>query len=221
MRVFSNSAMSLDGRLSTSAYDHVDLGSREDRRFMSVLRAQADAVLVGGRTFRNWPRPLIERESALGPQDPRPDRPGPMINAVLTRAGVVQERPAPRWPDPRVRLIVFGPPELDEAEHRAALGAELRTRAAPDVGWVLDELQALGCRSVLVEGGGELIAAVLERGRLDELFVTVAPVLLGGRGAPSLVDGPDLAPPVALRLLGLRRFEEEIFLHYEVGGRRG
>lgn len=217
MRVFSNSAMTVDGKLATAAYDHLDFSSREDRRYMSVLRAQADAVLVGGRTFRNWPRPLVERLSALGPGDAPPDRAGPMINAVLTRRGVVGESPAPRWPDPRVKLLVFGPPELDARAHREAFGAEVCARGEPDVGWVLDELQARGCRSVLVEGGGELIAAVLAAGRLCELFVTVAPVLLGGREAPTLVDGPGFSAPVDLRLQGLREVDGEVFLHYVVG----
>lgn len=221
MRIFSNTAVSVDGKLATAAYGHVEIGSSEDRRFMHVLRAQADAILVGGRTFRSWPRPQAERLSALGPDDPRPDRIGPMINAVLSGRGLVVERPAPRWPDARVRLIVFGPPELDVADHQGAFGAEVRTRQAADVGWVLDELQGMGCRSVLVEGGGTLIAAIMETGRLQELFVTVAPLLLGGRDAPTLLDGAGLDAPVELRLRGVRPFGEEIFLHYEVGSRRG
>ncbi|MFH1463793.1 MAG: dihydrofolate reductase family protein [Pseudomonadota bacterium] len=48
MEVFSNSAISLDGRLGTASYDHLRLGSEEDLRRMDLLRARADAVLGAG-----------------------------------------------------------------------------------------------------------------------------------------------------------------------------
>lgn len=219
MRVFSNSAMSADGKLGTVAHDHVAIGSAEDRRFMSVLRAQADAVLVGGQTFRNWPLPLVEDPADLRPGDPPACRAGPVVNAVLTRSGLLGARARPgRWPDPRVRLVVFGPPGLDAAAHRERFGAEVRTRAEPDVTWVLDELQALGCRSILVEGGGDLIFSVLSAGRLDEVFLTLAPKLIGGARAPTPLDGEGLPADriVDLRLRSVRRVDDELFLHYEV-----
>jgi len=59
VRVFSNTAMSADGKIGTRLHDHIAAGSAEDRRMMSELRAQADAVLVGGKTFRNWPLPML------------------------------------------------------------------------------------------------------------------------------------------------------------------
>lgn len=223
VRVFSNSAMSADGKIATVAHEHVAIGSAEDRRFMSVLRARADAVLVGGQTFRNWPLPLVEDPGSLG-DAPLP-RPRPIVNAVLTRSGVVgaargPARRADRWPDPRVRLLVFGPPGLDVQAHEQALGAEVRTRAEPDVAWVLDELGAMGCRSILVEGGGDLIFAILRAGRLHELYLTISPKLIGGALAPTPLDGEGLAAGeiVNLRLLDLRRVDDELFLHYEVAG---
>jgi len=226
LRVFSNSAISVDGKLGTSSLDHLVIGSDEDRRLMSVLRAQADAVLVGGQTFRNWPLPLVESPSALRPEDRRSDRDGLIINAVLTRVGITSASAvAKRWPDPRVRLLVFGPPTLDVDAHRQALGAEVFTSEEPGVAWVLDELQAMGCRSVLVEGGGDLIARVLRSGRLSELFVTLAPVLIGGVSAPTLLDGAGLRADelVKLRLQSVKRVDDELFLHYTLrsGGSPG
>ena len=219
MRVFTNSAMSADGKLGTVAQDHVAIGSREDLRRMQVLRAQADAVLVGGQTFRNWPLPLVEDLRALKAGDPAPTRTGPMVNAVLTRRGLLAARPrAGTWPDPRVRLLVFGGPGLDAEGHRERFGAETRCRQDPDVAWVLDELEAMGCRSVLVEGGGDLIFQVLRTGRLREVYLTVCPKLIGGSRAPTPMDGDGLAVGeiVPLRLLDVLRLDDEVFLHYEV-----
>lgn len=223
MRVYSNTAMSADGKIGTVAHDHVAIGSPEDRRVMQVLRAQADAVLVGGQTFRNWPLPLVEDPAALRPDEPRLPRTRPVVNAVLTRRGLLQARPRPgRWPDPRVRLVVYGGPEVDADAHRELLGAEVRTRPDPDVSWVLDELEAMGCRAVLIEGGGDLIFQVLRAGRLDELFLTVCPLLIGGAGAPTPLDGAGLPADalVELTLRDVRRVDDELFLHYQVGRRK-
>lgn len=218
MRVFSNSAMSVDGKLATVAHEHIQVGSAEDRRMMHVIRAQADAVVVGGQTFRNWPWPLVEDPARLHPDERRPPRDRPMINAVLTRRGVLSAD-AGRFPDPRVELHVFGGPELDGPAHAARFGARAHTLAEPGVGAVLDRLAEMGCKSVLVEGGGDLIFAVLRTGRLTDLFVTVAPKLIGGAAAPTVLDGPGLRADeiVDLRLTSLRRVDDELFLHYSVG----
>lgn len=215
MRVFSNTAMSLDGKIGSVRHDHVRLGSDEDLRWMGEARAMADAVLVGGSTFRNWPLPLVE-----GPGQGAA-RAQPILNAVLTRRGLLVEPSAKlrsRWPDPRVRLLVLGPDTLDAAAHRAALGAEVETTATPTVEWALDRLAARGCASVLVEGGGDLIFQLLEADRLDEMFVTVCPWVLGGVGAPTPVDGRGFLGHEMRRLAlrGARQVQEELYLHYEV-----
>lgn len=215
MKVFSNTAMSADGKIGTFRHDHVAVGSPEDRRVMSELRARADAVLVGGKTFRNWPLPMIERTGDL-PWAHRRER--PMINAVLTRRGVLSASPD-RWPDPRVSLLVLGGEDLDADAHRARFGAEVESTAAPDIGWALDRLAARGCQSVLIEGGGDLIFRCLDADRLDELFITVCPLIIGGAEAPTPADGPgfDADHLRRLRLLEARHHGDEVFLRYAVG----
>src|SRR4051812_26625964 len=59
MQVVSNTAISLDGRINTREGRFVLLGSARDHARMSRLRAESDAVLVGGATFRNWPHPAL------------------------------------------------------------------------------------------------------------------------------------------------------------------
>ena len=93
MRVISNTAISLDGRIVTARYDHHALGTPLDRAYMSVLRARSDAVLVGGRTFRNWPLPLVPDASAIAQlrEAGFPDADCPplagrtWVNAIVTR----------------------------------------------------------------------------------------------------------------------------------------
>lgn len=214
MRVFSNTAASADGRIATSAYDHVRLGTEADLRGMSRLRAQADAVLVGGQTFRNWPLPLVEDPAHL---DAPVHRDHPVLNAVLTRSGVL-DASSRRFPDPRVELLVLGGPEVDAEAHAERFGAEVQTTASPSVAWALDQLAARGCESVLIEGGGSLIFQALAADRLDEIHLTLCPWIIGGRGAPTLADGAGFGPRELrrLRLLDCEQLGDELYLRYAV-----
>jgi 5-amino-6-(5-phosphoribosylamino)uracil reductase len=212
MRVFSNNAMSLDGKLATRRQDHVALGSEEDRRWMGVLRAGADAVLVGGATFRTWDLPCVE-PLGRGPHTAE----APIVNAVLTRSGA-GPRDSRFFRERRTRPLVLGGPDADLQGFPD--NVIVRRCAVPStVGWALDVLEHdFGCRSLLVEGGGDLLFQLLAIGRLDELFVTLCPCVVGGGQATTLVDGEGfLAGHLReLRLLEHRRLADEIFLHYAV-----
>ena len=85
--------------------------------------------------------------------------------------------------------------------------------------WVLDLLEhRYGVRSLLVEGGGALIAQLLEVDLLNELNLTLCPLLIGGRGGPSLVDGAgfDAHTMRRLQLCQHQVVGDEIYLRYRV-----
>ena len=206
MRVFTNTAVSLDGRIATVARDHVQVGTDEDRRRMSLLRAQADAVLVGGQTFRAWPYPLIEI-----PQDAR-ERHRPMVNAVLTRGGLGAFDES-AWTN--AQLMVLTGPDADVAGLK---DTEVITHPEPSPTWALDVLAARGCESILVEGGGDLIFQLLDAGRIDEVFVTICPRIIGGLGAPTLADGRGFDADTIrdLTLVECTQVGDELYAHYRV-----
>ncbi|MBN2505065.1 MAG: dihydrofolate reductase family protein, partial [Verrucomicrobia bacterium] len=81
---------------------------------------------------------------------------------------------------------------------------------------------------LVCEGGGVLNAALLRGGLVDELHVTIAPIVCGGRSAPTLADGLGAArlagaDRLRLRLMTRRRAGDELFLVYRVarGGGAG
>lgn len=205
MRVISNTAISLDGKITDHLGSRIMLGSDLDRKNMRRLRRMADAVLVGGETFRTWSRPMMD-----GPEPRNP----PLINAVLTRRGVLGGET--RFPDERVRLMIFGGPDIDRSGHETHLGATVLSTDDPHPAWALRQLKELGCSVVLVEGGGGLLGPMLMDDLVDELFVTLCPKLIGGRDAPTLFDGKGLQKGHFLNLT-LRSCEQqgdELFLHY-------
>jgi 5-amino-6-(5-phosphoribosylamino)uracil reductase len=212
MRVFSNTAVSADGRIATVAFDHVRLGDEADLAAMSERRREADAVFVGGRSFRNYAKPLVERAAERAP------RPRPMVNAVLTRRGIHGLRIDRRkWESAGAELWIFAADGIDVAAHRE-IAARVFTSAAPSATWVLDTLASEGCSSVLVEGGGDILFQLLAADRLDEMYVTHCPWIIGGVGAPSLCDGAGFEAEAMrrLELLDMHANGSELFLHYRV-----
>ncbi|MFN0185917.1 MAG: RibD family protein, partial [Aquabacterium sp.] len=170
MQVISNSAISLDGRLNTREGRFTLLGSAADHRRMSELRAWADAVLVGGATFRHWPHPAL-------PDPPhRAALAGRPWNVVVSRRLDVAADAA--WlREPAVR-----PLWLTRADAVRVLdGAEVEGYAgsAPDlpVPWILEQLRRRGVQRLLVEAGGDLLFQFLAANALDEMHVTLCPLV--------------------------------------------
>ena len=78
-----------------------------------------------------------------------------------------------------------------------------------------------GVRRLLCEGGGQMNFDLFAAGAVDEVFVTVAPWILGGREAPTPVDGDGLpwSGRIALDLVSCETEGSEVYLHYRVRGK--
>lgn len=215
MHVFSNTAISLDGRV-TSGRGHSP-GSPIDTAWMSVLRARADAVLVGGATFRRWPLPLVPNPAALKRLADAgfPDVAAPPIegrrwwNVVVSRS-LDLPRSGRFYQDPGARPLFLTSSAGDLPGEWAQ--AEVERSDPVTVPWILDVLARRGVQTLLIEGGPAWIRAFLVARALNELYLTVCPRVFGG-GRPLLDAGGDLP---ALKLVHAHRFGDEIFTHYQV-----
>ena len=209
VKVFSNTACSIDGRINTRERRFTMLGSSADHRRMSTLRAQADAVLVGGATFRNWPHPALPDPldlPALG--DRRP------YTVVVSRTMDMPVTPE-FLAEPRFRPLFL----TTRRGLRDGFPAEIEAFDGDDVPvpWIVERLQARGVQNLLIEAGGDLLFQFLAADAVDELHVTLLPLAIGG-DAPMLLSGPgfDLATMKRLELRHLEREGDELFLHYVV-----
>ncbi|MDP2309416.1 MAG: RibD family protein [Pseudomonadota bacterium] len=218
MKVITNTAITVDGKIGSARYDHVAIGSPVDRQYMSVLRARADAVLVGGRTFRSWPLPLVPDARALLELAASgfPDAAFPPLegrqwwNVILTRSLDVPKT-GRFYSDPRVRPLFYS----GTAGHVPSGEVVVGEVSIPGV---LADLAARGVETLLVEAGGDLIAQLLQAGVVDELYLTICPLVLGGRSAPTVVDGDGFpfAGAPRLSLAHVHRVGDELFCRYIV-----
>lgn len=215
MRVFSNLAISLDGRIADRTSPSKPLGTPLDRRTMQVIRKMSDVILVGAGTLRAHPR-TMKISSKLAATRKQPAN-------VIISANADFDPDWDFWKDPSVVRIVFTTERsLAKAVERSADRALVFAAGQGDkveMKLVFEKLKALAFKNVLVEGGGEIMAEVLAAGFLQELYVTLTPWILGGRANPSLVMG-DSTLWSRLELKKQRKIGQEIYLHYRVKGAR-
>jgi 5-amino-6-(5-phosphoribosylamino)uracil reductase len=74
--------------------------------------------------------------------------------------------------------------------------------------------EVYGIRTLLCEGGPRIFGGLLREGLADELFVTIAPKLVGGGDGPAITSGPELPQPASVRLRWLLERENALFVRY-------
>jgi len=231
-RLYANFVGSVDGVVALPALLESSLiaaGSEHDRFVMGLLRACADSVLIGAGTLHGSPQTRWTAEHAYPPAAPlyaelrrQRGRPPQPTLAVLSGSGRIN----PQHPGLGERSIV-----LTSEQGAAQLGRRLPDSAAIvpignqsplDPALAVETLRAGGHELILCEGGPLLFGELVDAGLVDELFLTISPVLAGHGGASgrlSLLEGAELLPgrTPAATLLTLRRADSHLFLRYELG----
>jgi riboflavin biosynthesis pyrimidine reductase len=179
-------AAALDGRTS-------GLSGEADEQVFAVLRALADVILVGAGTARaEGYAPVRPRSEGLRWAWLRERRTPSAPIAVVTRAlGLDLASPLLTGAPPHARTIVITT-QAAPADRRAAAARTadviVAGEASVDVKAALDALAGRGYQRVLTEGGPHLLAQIAGAGLLDELCLTLSP-LLAGPGADRIVAG--------------------------------
>jgi len=219
--VFVNMAATVDGKITSAAREYPRFASECDRKRMDRRRAEADAILVGAGTLRADDPPLWLRDAEAMKYRASLGRPPELTRIVVTRGG---DLPAgSRFFDENRagERIVVVPEDLGEDALTGVRGASAIWRCGHgqvELSELLFRLKKHGIERLLLEGGGELNWQFLEADFVDELFVTVAPALLGGHHAPTMIEGAGLpmADQRRLRLLDVEQMGDELFCHWAV-----
>ncbi len=222
-RVLVNVAMTADGKIDSAARAGAAVSSAADKERVDRLRAEADAVLVGGRTLLaedprltvHSPRLRARRQAAGRPENP----------AKVGVASVAEVRPDGRFmtEGPARRLIyTTARTPAEQAARLREAGAEVFVLGEErvDLAAVLASLHAQGIGRLLVEGGSTLIAELFRLDAVDELTLYIAPRVFGGASSPTPAGGPGFPPEQApgLTLVSVERFDAQggVLIHYTV-----
>lgn len=209
-----NMVATVDGR-TVVGRSAAGIGSDTDQRLMRRLRAEADAVLHGAGTLRadrvipRVPKDLEAQRVARG-ESPQP------LGAVISARGELPASAAyfrtatPAWP----RLVYSGHHRA-ESLGRPGVEVSVAQDGVVRLPQVLADLGRRGVRLVLCEGGPTLNAALFAEGLVDELFLTLAPRLVGGWDPLTLLRGAALSG-ARLTIRSLYARGDELFFRYEV-----
>lgn len=233
--VYANFVATIDGVVAIPAVPNSNTliaGDNDaDRFLMGLLRALADAVLIGAGVLRaspkgTWRAEKIYPPAADGYRELRASLGLPEAPeiAVLTGSGAID----PTHPVLSGRSAVLtsdaGVGRLSGAVPESASLVSLGSEEIFGGSTVVAALRDRGHRRILCEAGPHTFGSLLDAGEVDELFLTTSPFLAGTSGEGGrfrLVESADLVPLVECRPLGVRRHGRHLFTRHAIGRRRG
>jgi 2,5-diamino-6-(ribosylamino)-4(3H)-pyrimidinone 5'-phosphate reductase len=224
LKVIMNGAMTLDGKIATTTGDS-KISSREDLVRVHRLRATVDAIVVGISTIladdpqltvrlvkgKNPARVIVDSRGRI-PIDSQIMVTASKIRTIVAVTDQAPEKKIHNLENMRAHVLVISEGKRGQS---AAVphGVNLKE--------LFGKLEKMGLRSILVEGGGELNWSLLRLGLIDELTVTIAPKIAGGRLATTLVEGDgfdEIAQGIRLKLNNVEEWKKtgELLLHYKL-----
>lgn len=205
-------AASLDGRIATSSGESQWISGQASRAHAHSLRAMTDVVMVGANTARQDDPKLTAREGAV------PRLRQPLRAVVDSWATLSPSARMLREPGKTLVAVTDAAPETSRRSLEMA-GGEVAVlpsaRGVVDLHALMKLLAGRGVTNVLVEGGGTLMGSLFAEGLVDKVMAFYAPVIMGGIGSPTPVEGWDIRKmDQALRLRGVtvQQFGDDVLV---------
>jgi 2,5-diamino-6-(ribosylamino)-4(3H)-pyrimidinone 5'-phosphate reductase len=186
--VFINSAMSADGKISSIEHKQVRISGNADMARVDALRAKSDAIMVGvGTVLADDP---ILRVKSVSFREARIKMGWPENPLRLVADSLARTPPGAKILGPECLIAVSRLAPKDRLE---SLMPECEIIQCGEGRVDLAELMTLlykrGVKRLMVEGGANLNWSLIKLGLVDELYVYMGGQLIGGKDAPTLIDG--------------------------------
>jgi len=217
MQIIVNSAMTVDGKIATQQGDSA-ISSKDDLIRVHKLRRSVDGIIVGISTvLADNPRLTIR----LGRKRPKEKH---LTRIIIDSMGRIPIDSHILCTATKIKTIVV----VTKLAHLNVIQNIKKTGAivivagthTVDLKKVLWTVQRMGIKKILVEGGGEIIWSFLRLGIVNELIVTIAPRIVGGRQATTLVEGEGysrVSQGIKLQLKKVRMQNRgELVLYYKL-----
>lgn len=219
-KIHAHFAMTADGKISTKNFTPSQFTSPADKTRIGEIRARHDAILAGRGTVAADTMSMRISKEELRAARVRSGLPPEPLRVVISNAGKI---------DPAWKIFRHaGSPIVILSTTRMPL--KLRTALAPLCDLHLYESPTVplpsalamlrteyGVKSLVCEGGGELLHSLATADLLDEIHLTLAPVLFGGADAPTLTGLPGgfLPKPIDFRLAKMETMDDECLLQFK------
>lgn len=220
-----NVAATADGKIDTFERRGAAISSTRDKERVDQLRAEADAIMVGGNTLHDEdPKLTVKSESV------RAERLALGLPANPAKVGISSRlhlKPDSNFINAgAARIFLFTTSQTDEAQLAMlrSCGAKVFIHKGERVNLnsMLETLKKIEIHRLMVEGGATLNFELMQLGLVDELTIYVAPMIFGGEKAPTIAAGSGLVrgDALPLKLLESRAWDDGgVLLRYQFGKR--
>ncbi|MEA5535303.1 RibD family protein [Crocosphaera sp. XPORK-15E] len=212
-------AMTADGKIADFQRNAARFGSQTDKNHLEKQISLVDGVLFGAGTLKAYGTTLTIKNPDLLASRKQQNKPSQPVHIVISASGKIDpnlrffSQPVPRW-----LITTQERAKNQHLEFEKVLIISSNKLGKIDLSEVFITLKELGLNDLAILGGGELVAACLAENLIDELWLTICPLILGGKNAPTPVEGMGFMSEQGkqLQLLSVEKIEQEIFLHYRL-----
>ena len=203
--ILIKSAVSLDGKIATYTGDSKWISNEKSRKFVHKLRTQFDAILVGTNTVLKDNPMLSSRGYGKNP-----------IRVILDEKLKIQSHY--NVVDGTIPTIILYDENIKKIPKHfnkdcIKLVAINFKEAKKDFNVVIEKLNKMALKRIMIEGGGEINASVLKTGKVDEVLLFVAPIIVGGRNAKTFVEGNGvkyIKDSLKFKKIDVKKFDNDI-----------
>ena len=214
--------MTADGKIDTLLRKGSAISSQRDKQRVDRLRAEADAVMVGGRTLLDEdPKLTVKSESLRAERVARGLLPNPVKVSIVTKADIGTHSKFLHEGNAKVVIFTTHQTSKEQLAFLRSQGADvyIHDQERVDLPSALAKLKELGIHRLMVEGGATLNFELLRLGLVDEVSAYVAPMIFGGASAPTMVagSGVERSAAIPLELIHIEKWEDGgVILQYKI-----
>ena len=205
--VFINCAMSVDGKIASPTGKQMKISSEQDLKRMYNLRNKSDAVLVGINTvLSDDPKLTVKEKYVKNPKKP--------VRIVLDTFCRTPDKAQVVNDAAKTIIVIGGNCNKKFGSNVEILKCKTTKKNFIDLKYLLDVLSKRGIKKLMVEGGSSVISNFLKEGFVDDFYIYVGSMIIGGKNTPTLVD-KDFTQ-MNLELIKVKNLGSGILLHYRL-----
>ena len=215
-------AATLDGRIATKTGDSRWVSGEESRRFVHRLRHAVDAIMVGIGTVEK-DDPSLTARIAIPPKRFKPKDPTRIV--LDTRLRIPEKAKLLRLHSHSDTILITGPSVSEDKKSRlkkndVAIIESPVKNGMVDLDRLMDRLGSMNVTSLLIEGGGRVIASALSAGIVDKIYFFYAPKILGGDDGIPICKGPGaekMNQCIPVKNIKVHRFGNDVMIEGYIG----
>lgn len=209
--IIINCAMSADGKIALPNKKQIRLSSKEDIKRMYQLRNNCDAVLVGiGTVISDDPKLTVKNKYVKNAKNP--------IRIVIDSKCRIPLNSHVLDNTSKTYIATTQKCNRKFGLNIEILKCKKNQDGMIDLNDLLHQLKNLGINKLMVEGGSSVIWSFLKLGFFNDIFVYLAPFIIGGKVTPTMADGlgiNDEKSKILLDIVNIKKLGEGLLIHYQ------